>query len=129
VWVVVAIVGANVAVVAEAVAPAFAFTLAGALAVGAVAVPPLRYRRWRYEIRSRDLLMSRGALFFKLTLVPFDRIQFVESRQGPLDRVFGLSQLVVYTAAGTAGQIPGLAPGEAESLREELSRVAGTSTV
>lgn len=92
-------------------------------------IPALRYRRWRYEIRPRDLYFSHGAIFFRQTLIPFDRIQFVESRQGPVDRAFGLSQVVVYTAAGKAGQIPGLNQVEADQLREELSRVAGTTSV
>jgi membrane protein YdbS with pleckstrin-like domain len=95
----------------------------------AAALPYLRYRRWRYEIRERDIFLSRGSLFFVLTLVPFDRIQYVETHQGPLDLAFGLMQLVVYTAAGRAARIPGLAPDEAGSLREELSKVAGTQSV
>jgi membrane protein YdbS with pleckstrin-like domain len=95
----------------------------------AVLIPFLRYRRWRYEIRRRDLFLSKGALFHVVTLIPFDRIQFVESRQGPLDRLFRLTSVLVYTAAGQAGSIPGLDPAEAESLREELSKVAGTQSV
>ncbi|MGH2779741.1 MAG: PH domain-containing protein [Actinomycetota bacterium] len=96
------------------------------LAIADVAlVPALRYRRWRYEIRSDDLYFSKGAIFLVRTLVPFDRIQYVETRQGPLDRFFGLHQLLVYTGAGKAGSIPGLESGEAQSLRDELSRVSG----
>jgi uncharacterized protein len=101
-----------------------------AVAAGvAVVLPPLRYRRWRYSIRERDVFLSKGALFLTRTLIPYDRIQFVETREGPLDHFFGLNQLIVYTAAGKAGQIPGLAASEAEALREELSRIAGTATV
>ena len=95
----------------------------------ATAVPYLRYRRWRYEIRERDVFLAKGALFLIVTLIPFDRIQFVETHQGPLDRAFSLTQLVIYTAAGKAGTIPGLESSEAEGLREELSRVAGTQSV
>jgi hypothetical protein len=98
-------------------------------AAAAIALPYLRYRRWRYEIRERDLFLSRGSLFFVLTLIPFDRIQYVETHQGPLDLAFGLMQLVVYTAAGRAARIPGLDPTDAGSLREELSKVAGTQSV
>src|SRR5688572_9187135 len=100
-----------------------------AAAAAAIAVPYLRYRRWRYEIREHDLFLSRGSLFYVLTLIPFDRIQYVETHQGPLDLAFGVMQLVVYTAAGRAARIPGLAPDEAEALREELSKVAGTESV
>ncbi|MDQ4108824.1 MAG: PH domain-containing protein [Actinomycetota bacterium] len=107
-----------------------AFTAASVLAVVVSAtVPYLRYRRWRYEVRERDLFLSRGSWFYVLTLIPFDRIQYVETQQGPLDLAFGLMQLVVYTAAGKAARIPGLAPDEAEALREELSKVAGTESV
>lgn len=99
----------------------------GAAAAFAIAmvVPPLRYRRWRYEIRSDDLYFSRGALWLVRSLVPFDRIQYVETRQGPLDRIFDLHQLVVYTGAGRAGTIPGLESDEAQRLRDQLSKVAG----
>jgi membrane protein YdbS with pleckstrin-like domain len=95
----------------------------------ATTVPYLRYRRWRYEIRERDLFLSHGSWFYVLTLIPFDRIQYVETHQGPLDLAFGLMQLVVYTAAGKAARIPGLAPDEADALREGLSKVAGTDSV
>ena len=98
----------------------------GAVALAsAMVVPPLRYRRWRYEIRSDDLYFSKGALWLVRTLVPFDRIQYVETRQGPLDRTFDLHQLVVYTGAGRAGTIPGLDSDEAQALRDQLSKVAG----
>ena len=88
--------------------------------------PYIRYRRWRYEIRQRDLFLARGGIFITRTLIPFDRIQFVETREGPLDHFFGLQQLIVYTAAGRAGLIPGLAAAEAQRIREELSSVAQT---
>lgn len=121
-----------VAAIAWAVLPAFpwiALPIAAVIVVAAISLPPLRYRRWRYEIRARDLFLSRGAVFLTRSLIPFDRIQFVETREGPLDKAFGLNQLVVYTAAGRAAQIPGLAVAEAESLREELSKVAGAVAV
>jgi membrane protein YdbS with pleckstrin-like domain len=108
---------------------ALPLALAVAAAALAVSVPPLRYRRWAYEVRSRDALISKGAVFYVQQAIPFDRIQFVESRQGPLDRLFGLTQVVLYTAAGKAARVPGLSPSQAESLREELSRVAGTVSV
>jgi uncharacterized protein len=130
-WAAVVIVGAIVAAPVADRADAFAAYWGGLAAaiVLAIVVPYLRYRRWRYEIRERDLFLSHGSWFFVLTLIPFDRIQYVETHQGPLDLAFGLMQLVVYTAAGRAARIPGLAPAEAEALREELAKVAGTESV
>jgi membrane protein YdbS with pleckstrin-like domain len=132
VWGTVVLVAAFVAspTIAEIPFGGAAFAAAFVLAVVlSAAVPYLRYRRWRYEIRERDLFLSRGSWFYVLTLIPFDRIQYVETQQGPLDLAFGLMQLIVYTAAGKAARIPGLAPDEAEALREELSKVAGTESV
>lgn len=97
--------------------------------VPAVVVPHVAYRRWRYEIRDRDLYTAKGAIRHRRILIPFDRIQWVETTHGPLDRFFGLAQVTVYTAAGKAVQIPGLVEQEAEKLREDLSRVAGTISV
>ncbi|MDQ3752163.1 MAG: PH domain-containing protein [Actinomycetota bacterium] len=97
--------------------------------VASALIPPLRFRRWRYGLRERDLSVSRGALWQIRTLIPFDRIQFVESRRGPIDRLFGLNVVVIYTAAGRAARIPGLSPSQAEAVREELALVAGTLTV
>ncbi len=131
-WAVLVAIGAAVASPVVGRSPAVTATyVVGVLAaiVLTAVLPYLRYRRWRYEIRERDLFLSRGSLFFVLTLIPFDRIQYVETHQGPLDLAFGLMQLVVYTAAGRAARIPGLAPEEAGSLREELSKVAGTESV
>jgi uncharacterized protein len=92
--------------------------------VGAVVLPLLRYRRWRYAVRERDLWIRQGVLWVTVSVIPFSRLQFVDTRQGPLDRLFGLSQLVVHTAAlGTSGRLPGLDRDTAERLRERLAAV------
>lgn len=92
-----------------------------ALAAG---VPVVRYRRWRYAVRPEDLWLQSGVLVERVTVIPLSRLQFVDTRQGPLDRALGLAQLVVHTAAiGTAGTVPGLDVAEAARLRERLARV------
>ena len=97
-------------------------SLAAVLAV--LAVPVLRYRRWRYALRERDLWIRKGVLWVTVSVIPYQRLQFVDTRQGPLDRLFGLAQLVVHTAAlGTSGRLPGLDAEEAERLRERLAAV------
>ncbi|MGH8896266.1 MAG: PH domain-containing protein [Egibacteraceae bacterium] len=93
----------------------------GGLAAG---IPVLRYRRWRYALRPRDLWIRHGTIWVILSVIPYQRLQFVDTRQGPLDRLFGLAQLVVHTAApGTSGRLPGLDAAEAERLRERLTEV------
>lgn len=85
-------------------------------------LPPIRYRRWRYALRPGDLWLRRGILFVTVSVIPYRRLQFVDTRQGPLARLLGLSELVVHTAApGTSGTVPGLDQAEAEDLRERLA--------
>jgi len=92
-------------------------------AVVAVSVR-LRYARWRYAVREADLWIRSGVLWVTVSVIPLSRLQFVDTRQGPLDRFFRLSSLVVHTAAlGTSGKLPGLDVEEAERLRERLARV------
>jgi membrane protein YdbS with pleckstrin-like domain len=86
--------------------------------------PVLRYSRWRYSVRESDLWIRRGVLWVTTSVIPLSRLQFVDTRQGPLERLLGLSSLVVHTAAlGTSGRVPGLQLAEAERLRERLARV------
>lgn len=100
------------------------------VAVVVGALPILRYRRWRYALRDHDLWIRQGVLWVTVSVIPFARLQFVDTRQGPLDRLYGLSQLVVHTAAlGTSGQLPGLDADEAERLRERLTRLQPDESV
>lgn len=97
------------------------------LVVQTVLWPPLAWERYRYALREHELWIGRGVIFKQQTLIPRDRIQFVDTRQGPIEQVFGLSRLLVYTASGLAadGGIPGLARPVAEALRDELARRGG----
>jgi hypothetical protein len=101
------------------------------LAIGiplAVAIPWLRYRRWRFALREHDLWIRKGVLWLNTSVIPYARLQFVDTTQGPLDRTLGLAQLVVHTAApGTSGRLPGLALDDAEALRERLARIRITA--
>lgn len=88
------------------------------------AVPPIRYRRWAYLVRDDDMWTREGVWWVTTTVVPFSRLQFVDTKQGPLERALGLASLELYTAAlGARTTIPGLAVAEAEALRERLGQV------
>ena len=96
----------------------------------AVLIPWLRYQRWRFALRDHDLWIRRGVLWLNTSVIPYARLQFVDTTQGPLDRAFGLAQLIVHTAApGTSGRLPGLALDDAEALRERLARIRITRDV
>jgi hypothetical protein len=90
----------------------------------AAVIPWVRYRRWRFALRANDLWIHRGVLWLNTSVIPYARLQFVDTTQGPLDRRFGLAQLIVHTAApGTSGRLPGLSLEDAETLRENLAAV------
>lgn len=85
-------------------------------------VPGLRWRRWRYEIRPDEVDLQRGVWWVSRTLVPLARIQHVDTRQGPLQRRYGLSTVVFYTAAGP-NQIPELAVPVASDARDRIAEL------
>lgn len=91
------------------------------LAIFSVFVAPgLRWRRWRYEIRPDEVDLQRGVWWVSRTLVPLARIQHVDTRQGPLQRRYGLSTVVFHTAAGP-NQIPELSTPIAAETRDRIA--------
>lgn len=101
--------------------------VAFAALAAAVVIPPLRYRAWSFALRDEHVYLRRGVLFRTTSIVPYARIQHVDTRHGPVDRWLGLASLVIYTA-GTRGAIttvPALTADEAESLRDRLAALSG----
>lgn len=69
----------------------------GALGLGlactlfdAAVLIPRRYRYYRYTLTADSLLIERGRLFRRRRAYPLSRILYIEARQGPLLRWFGL---------------------------------------
>ena len=93
------------------------------LAFVAIVVAPQRvYRRLGYAIDGRMLRVVRGWLFHADTIVPFVRVQHIDVTHGPIDKLFGIANLVVHTA-GTHNSIvtlPGLAPDTAAAIRDQI---------
>ena len=75
-----------------------------------------------YAERDDDLLIRRGILFRRTTVVPYGRLQFVDVDSGPIDRMFGLATVKLHTAsAATDATIPGLPRADADRLRDSLA--------
>ena len=95
--------------------------VAGAIAWGVVG---RRYRSWGYAEREDDLLVRRGVMFARLSVVPYGRMQFIDVTAGPLERAFGLATVRLHTAAAsTDARIPGLEREEAGRLRDSLAEL------
>lgn len=90
------------------------------LFISVLILTPAAFRIKAYGIRARDILYRDGLIFRTTTIVPFNRVQHVELKSGPIDRWFGLSRIKVYTAGGSQSDltIPGLKTSTASSLKE-----------
>lgn len=84
------------------------------------------YRTWGFALEDDALFLERGVLTRVETAVPYVRVQHVDTQRGPLDRVLGLSSVVVYTAGsrGADVTVPGLSPRRASELRADLRALA-----
>jgi membrane protein YdbS with pleckstrin-like domain len=107
---------------AGGVVPVLVYAAIVVLCVVGEVVAGRRYRSWGYCERSRDLLVRRGVLMKRLTVVPYGRMQLVDVTAGAAERLFGLSTIKLHTAASTTdARIPGLRPDEATRLRDQLA--------
>ncbi len=107
--------------------------LAGSLAVlaagaGLDLLLQRRVASWGYLEREDDLLVRRGVLVRRLSVVPYGRMQFVDVTAGPVERSFGLATVRLHTAAAaTDARIPGLEAAEAARLRDQLALLGEAS--
>lgn len=85
-------------------------------------VPMRRFAARGYQLGGDRLRVVRGWWFRSDTVVPFGRVQHIDVTQGPLERGFGLSTLVVHTAGthNASVALPGLAAGDAAAMREAI---------
>jgi uncharacterized protein len=120
-------VGVAVVVGGVSVAPVVGILLAVAAAVALVLAwmsIGRNLRSWGYVERADDLVVTHGALFKKLTVVPYGRMQLVDVEAGPIERSFGLVSVKLHTAAATTdAKVCGLVPSVASALRDRLTQL------
>jgi membrane protein YdbS with pleckstrin-like domain len=100
--------------------------VAAAIAIAAGALLDVMLQRrvgsWGYLEREDDLLIRRGLLVRRLSVVPYGRMQFIDVTAGPVERSFRLATVRLHTAAAASdARIPGLATEEAARLRDRLA--------
>ena len=119
-----AAVGVVVGVAAAAWEGSVSAVVVIALGVAAERFVRRRFHAWGYAEREDDLLVRRGVMFTRLSVVPYGRMQFVDVTAGPLERAFGLATVRMHTAAAaTDARIPGLDRDEAARLRDQLAEL------
>ncbi|MEO6206148.1 MAG: PH domain-containing protein [Mycobacteriales bacterium] len=101
----------------------FAVFAVGVVLTGlALSAVSRRWAAWGYAEREDDLLVRRGVLVRRLSVVPYGRMQYVDVTAGPLDRKLGLARVTLHTAAAASdASIPGLKAAEATRLRDRLA--------
>jgi hypothetical protein len=84
------------------------------------------WQRRTWALWPLALELRRGVVVERATSIPYERIQQIDVERGPIERLLGLSQLVVRTAAATTdASLYGLAPEVADQLRDRLLDLAG----
>jgi uncharacterized protein len=81
-----------------------------------------RVAAWGYAERKDDLMVRRGVLIRRQSVIPYGRMQFIDVTAGPLERSLGLATLRMHTAAAASdARIPGLEQATAAALRDQLA--------
>lgn len=85
-----------------------------------------RFNNWSFELREDHLFLDHGVFRRTRSMVPYVRVQHIDTQRGPVYRLFGLSKVVVYTAGskGADVTIPGLKIDDASSVQEKLRDLA-----
>ena len=83
---------------------------------------PAQVRNMGWKETDDELVITRGKLWYRLTIVPFGRIQFVDVSAGPIERALGLKRVKIHTASASSdARIAGLVAEDADALRERLA--------
>ena len=98
------------------------------LAIGLIALVIGLYRWFDsghrgWALRAHDIAACEGIFWRSVTVLPFARIQHVETSSGPVERWRGLARLKLFTAGGMTADLTliGLDSESADALREHLA--------
>ena len=109
----------------QVVSAAAGIAIAAALVVAGLFAERFLARRvasWGYAERNDDLMVRRGVLIRRLSVIPYGRMQFIDVTAGPLERALGLATVRMHTAAAASdARIPGLPAAAAAALRDQLA--------
>ncbi len=105
--------------------------VAVALAAAVVVVPAWRHRCWSWAMTDEGLEVAHGLVVRVESAIPTFRVQQVDVKQGPIERLFGVVTLQITTASSASdGTLPGIDAGRADEVRRQiLGRVAADDGV
>lgn len=75
-----------------------------------------------FALREHDFVLKEGVLWRELTIVPFNRIQHIESHRSPIERKLGLTTIKLYTAGGSGDdlKLSGVEMHQAEQIKQYI---------
>lgn len=108
-----------------------ASVLVGVKLVWTIAAPPWSWLRWRWGMDQELLVLRWGIISHHERAIPIRRLQHVDLSRGPIERLFGLTTLIVHTAGTSLAsfELPGLADGVARDLRDRILAARGDDVV
>ncbi len=113
--------------------PAFygASVLVGLKLGWTIIAPPLSWHRWRWGMDHELLMLRWGIIWHHERAIPISRLQHVDLTRGPIERLFGLTTLIVHTAGTSSASfdLPGLADLAARDLRDRILAARGDDVV
>lgn len=83
-------------------------------------LPFFIYKIHGYELKASELLIHKGVLFRRTTYLPIKRIQHIEKHVGPIQMLFNLATVQLFTA-GSQDNIIGLNNLVANELIDEVN--------
>ena len=93
-----------------------------------VVMPHWRYRVHRWEVTATAVYTQSGWLSQERRIAPISRVQTVDTERGPLEQLFGLTNVTVTTASAAGPlRIHGLDRATAEGVVAELTEVTSQS--
>lgn len=82
-------------------------------------VPRFIYNLHGYELQEEYLMIKKGVIFRREDYIPIKRIQHIEGFQGPIQMLFKIKSLIIYTA-GSNDAIIGIPSDEIEPLIHDI---------
>lgn len=103
----------------ESVLSVLAWICIGYSVLGLIFYPWIEYCQWGYQITEDKVMIRKGILFLKTTMIPIVRIQHISMSQGPIFRALGLHKVEI-SVATSSFEIVGIKKETAERIVESL---------
>jgi hypothetical protein len=82
-------------------------------------IPRYIYRLYGYMIEDEYVMVQKGVLFRRRDYIPIKRIQHIEKLHGPIQTLFKISTLIIYTA-GSNDIIVGIPLDQADDIIHQI---------